>query len=137
MEWVAEWRGIRIAGLVTSIISNTCSISCPPLCKIGLALVLVKILTKTVLITGSRGLVGRRLCALLRRDGFSVKELDLLGCGESRGDVTHLDDIEAAIRHCNGVVHLGAVSRVVLGQRAPELCWRTNVEGVQISFRQR
>jgi len=88
-------------------------------------------MTKTVLVTGSCGLVGRRLCASLRRDGFSVKELDLRGMGEEHGDVTHAADIEAAIQNCEGVIHLAAVSRVVWGQRDPELCWRTNVTGVQ------
>lgn len=86
---------------------------------------------KTILVTGSCGLVGRRLCALLRNDGFSVKELDLRGHGESHGDVTCLADIEAAIQGCVGVIHLAAVSRVVWGQRDPDLCWRTNVAGLQ------
>lgn len=88
-------------------------------------------MTKTILVTGSCGLVGQRLCALLRNGGFSVKELDLRGHGESHGDVTRLTDIEAAIQGCIGVVHLAAVSRVVWGQRDPDLCWRTNVAGLQ------
>jgi UDP-glucose 4-epimerase len=88
-------------------------------------------MTKTVLVTGSCGLVGRRLCTSLRRGGFSVKELDLLGSGQNRGDVTRPTDIEAAIQSCTGVVHLAAVSRVVWGQRDPDLCWRTNVTGLQ------
>lgn len=88
-------------------------------------------MTKTVLVTGSLGLVGRRLCASLRNDGFSVKELDLLGQGTSHGDVTRLANVELAIQGCAGVVHLAAVSRVVWGQRDPELCWRTNVTGLQ------
>ena len=88
-------------------------------------------MTKTVLVTGSCGLVGRRLCTSLRNDGFSVRELDLLGHGSNRGDVTRLTDIEEAIQNCTGVVHLAAVSRVVWGQRDPDLCWRTNVAGLQ------
>ena len=88
-------------------------------------------MTKRVLVTGSRGLVGRRLCASLRNDGFSVKELDLLGRGANHGDLTRLADIETAIQGCAGVVHLAAVSRVVWGQRDPDLCWRTNVTGLQ------
>jgi nucleoside-diphosphate-sugar epimerase len=88
-------------------------------------------MTKRVLVTGSRGLVGRRLCASLRNDGFSVKELDLLGRGANHGDLTRLADIETAIQGCAGVVHLAAVSRVVWGQRDPDQCWRTNVTGLQ------
>lgn len=60
-----------------------------------------------------------------------MKELDLRGDGPNHGDVTRAADIEAAIRDCAGVVHLAAVSRVVWGERDPELCWRTNVAGVQ------
>ena len=66
-------------------------------------------MTKTVLVTGSRGLVGRRICASLKKNGFSVKELDLLGRGESHGDVTRLADVETGIQGCAGVVHLAAV----------------------------
>ena len=88
-------------------------------------------MTKTILVTGSCGLVGRRLCASLRSDGISVNELDLRGEGSNYGDITHMADIERAIRNCTGVVHLAAVSRVVWGQRDPDLCWRTNVTGVQ------
>lgn len=88
-------------------------------------------MTQTILVTGSSGLVGRQLCALLRNEDFSVKELDLHGDGVCRGDVTRLGDIESAIQGCAGVVHLAAVSRVVWGQRDPDLCWRTNVTGLQ------
>ncbi len=88
-------------------------------------------MTKIILVTGSCGLVGRQLCALLRNGGFSIKELDLRGSGESYGDMTRLEDIATAIQGCVGVVHLAAVSRVVWGQRDPDLCWRTNVAGLQ------
>lgn len=60
-----------------------------------------------------------------------TRELDLLGNGSNHGDVTRLTDIEEAIQNCTGVVHLAAVSRVVWGQRDPDLCWRTNVAGLQ------
>lgn len=88
-------------------------------------------MTKTILVTGAYGLVGRRLCTSLRKDGFLVNELDLRGNGADYGDVTRAADVEAAIQNCAGVVHLAAVSRVVWGQRDPELCWRTNVVSVQ------
>lgn len=88
-------------------------------------------MTNSILVTGACGLVGRRLCASLKNDGFSVKELDLRADGQNHGDVTRAADIEVAIRDCVGIVHLAAVSRVVWGQRDPELCWRTNVAGVQ------
>lgn len=88
-------------------------------------------MTKTILVTGSCGLVGRRLCASLRSNGVRVKELDLLGDGSHNGDITRPADIGCAIQNCVGVVHLAAVSRVVWGQRDPDLCWRTNVMAIQ------
>lgn len=75
--------------------------------------------------------MGRQLCATLRATGFAVREMDLLGEGADYGDITRTADICSAISGCIGVVHLAAVSRVVWGQRDPELCWRTNVTGVQ------
>lgn len=90
-----------------------------------------QVMTKTILITGSCGLVGRRLCAALGENGFSLKELDLCGEGPHYGDITCPADIERAIQGCVGVVHLAAVSRVVWGQQDPDLCWRTNVMGLQ------
>lgn len=88
-------------------------------------------MTKKILVTGSYGLVGRRLCASLRSNGFSVKELDLRGDDLHCGDITRPADLEKAVQGCDGVVHLAAVSRVVWGQRDPDLCWRTNVTGLQ------
>lgn len=88
-------------------------------------------MVKTVLVTGSLGLVGRRVCESLKNEGFSVTELDLRGYKASHGDITILADLEKAIQGCTGVVHLAAVSRVVWGQRDPDLCWRTNVTGLQ------
>lgn len=75
--------------------------------------------------------MGRQLCATLRATGFTLREMDLRGEGADYGDITRAADISNAISGCIGVVHLAAVSRVVWGQRDPELCWRTNVTGVQ------
>tara|TARA_Y100000815_G_scaffold65487_1_gene54423 strand:- start:14392 stop:15294 length:903 start_codon:yes stop_codon:yes gene_type:complete len=78
---------------------------------------------RKILITGHCGLVGRYLAALLSARGFLLSSLDI---ADSTGDITRSADIEQAVRGCHGVVHLAAVSRVVWGQRNPELCWRTN-----------
>lgn len=88
-------------------------------------------MTKTILVTGSLGLVGGRLCSSLRDRGYSVREFDIRGMELQQGDVTNATDLENAIRGSDGVVHLAAVSRVVWGQRDPDLCWRTNVGGLQ------
>jgi len=78
---------------------------------------------RKILITGHCGLVGRYLAPLLSARGFLLSGLDT---ADSSGDITRSADIEQAVRGCHGVVHLAAVSRVVWGQRNPELCWRTN-----------
>lgn len=88
-------------------------------------------MTNTILVTGSLGLVGRHLCSLLRSRGYSVREFDIRGTGGRYGDVTNAAELDAAIRGSDGVVHLAAVSRVVWGQRDPDLCWRTNVGGLR------
>jgi len=35
-----------------------------------------------------------------------------------------------AMRGCDGIVHLAAISRVVWAERDPQLCWDTNVRGL-------
>ena len=42
-----------------------------------------------------------------------------------------LHRVQEALEHCGGVVHLAAVSRVIWGERAPELCRDTNIGGVR------
>lgn len=83
-----------------------------------------------VLITGSSGLVGRALRAALRLRGIESDGLDLRGRGSEAGDIRDFNRVRRAVRDCDGIVHLAAVSRVVWGERDPELCWRTNVEGL-------
>ena len=36
------------------------------------------------------------------------------------------------MRGCDGIVHLGAVSRVIDGERDPETCWSVNAEGTRL-----
>lgn len=76
-----------------------------------------------ILITGHCGLVGRHLAPMLSVRGYTVAGIDL---ADATGDITRSADLERALQTCHGVVHLAAVSRVVWGQRNPELCWRTN-----------
>jgi len=83
-----------------------------------------------ILVTGSCGLVGRALTQALQSDGLTVRGFDphAIDPGE-RGDVRDPKAVRAAIETCDGVIHLGAVSRVVWGERDPALCQTTNVEG--------
>lgn len=89
----------------------------------------------TVLVTGSSGLIGSALVPALNTAGFTVRRMDLRDTGENNGDICHPDDVARAIDGCVGVVHLAAVSRVVDGERDPEACWKTNVDGTDTLVR--
>ena len=84
-----------------------------------------------ILVTGSDGLVGTRLCSLLERGGHEVVRLDLKPRHESSlaVDVLDLRSLSSSGAGCAGIIHLAAVSRVVWGQADPERCLRTNVLG--------
>jgi nucleoside-diphosphate-sugar epimerase len=84
---------------------------------------------RVVLVTGSFGLIGAALSDALRVAGYEVRGLDLRAAGDDRGDVLDRGDLARRIDGCVGVVHLAAVSRVIEGERDPERCWRTNVDG--------
>jgi len=84
-----------------------------------------------IAITGSSGLIGRALRAAFAAKGHRVSELDLRADEPARGDVRDPARVEALLSDCDGVVHLAAVSRVVWGERDPESCWSTNVEGLR------
>jgi UDP-glucose 4-epimerase len=86
---------------------------------------------KRILITGSEGLVGKALRLELEKLNMTVHGLDLLGLGLEKGDVLDANAVHLGLRECDGVIHLAAVSRVVWGERNPEECWRTNVEGLR------
>lgn len=84
-----------------------------------------------ILITGSSGLVGTSLVSALRMAGVAVGEFDLRACGENFGDVRDRSRVRKAVEGIDGIIHLAAVSRVVWGEKTPELCWSTNVEGLR------
>jgi nucleoside-diphosphate-sugar epimerase len=82
-----------------------------------------------ILITGSEGLVGSALRRKLESSGFEVRGLDIRADDSEAGDVRDTVNVRNAMRGCIGIIHLAAVSRVVWGERDPDLCWKTNVEG--------
>ena len=82
-----------------------------------------------ILTTGWEGLVGRALRKRLELSRMEVRGLDTRAGGAETGDVRDPIDVKNALRGCIGIVHLAAVSRVVWGERDPDLCWKTNVEG--------
>ncbi len=86
---------------------------------------------KKILITGSKGLIGHALKSQLQISGFQVIEIDLRYPQRhpNHGDVRDLKRLEALSQDCCGIVHLAGVSRVIAGEKNPELCWDMNVNG--------
>ncbi|MCC6649288.1 MAG: NAD(P)-dependent oxidoreductase [Polyangiaceae bacterium] len=84
-----------------------------------------------ILITGSSGLVGSALARELEGRGADVLGFDLRERGGARGDIRQCAEVAAAVADVSGVVHLAAVSRVLWGERDPEGCWSTNVDGTR------
>lgn len=85
-----------------------------------------------ILITGSSGLIGTALAAMLRIRGFTVRCLDLRDAtATGRGDVRDPEAVRRAVAGCAGVVHLAAVSRVIWGERDPVACRSTNIDGTR------
>jgi len=86
---------------------------------------------RRILITGSCGLVGTALASALLKRGIDVARIDIQANGAAHGDVRDRERMRKAIEGAQGIVHLAAVSRVIWGERDPELCWSTNVGGLR------
>lgn len=86
-----------------------------------------------ILITGSEGLIGRQLIALLNQTDVPVIKLDKRLPASFPGAIDILDKVKlyTLIKSCSGIIHLAGVSRVVWGEQNPELCWDTNVAGTE------
>jgi nucleoside-diphosphate-sugar epimerase len=80
-----------------------------------------------ILITGSRGLIGSALAGRLTRAGWEVAGFDITGGLDVVDDAA----VAAALKGCDGVIHLAAVSRVVWGERDPSACRTINVTGTR------
>lgn len=82
-----------------------------------------------ILITGSRGLIGRSLVRRLASQGISFREFDV--ARSPREDTREPAALAAALEEATGIIHLAAVSRVVGAQRDPVLTQAVNVEALQ------
>jgi nucleoside-diphosphate-sugar epimerase len=89
------------------------------------------IMNNRILITGSSGLVGSALVPALSARGAEIVRLDKAATGPAHGDVRDRERLCRAILEVDGIIHLAAVSRVIWGERDPELCWSTNVTGLR------
>jgi UDP-glucose 4-epimerase len=87
---------------------------------------------RQILITGSSGLIGRAMTRALSAAGFSVRGYDPAAVSSlDKGDICDAQATRAAVDGVDGILHLGAVSRVVWAQRDPSMCQATNVEGTR------
>lgn len=89
---------------------------------------------RTVLVTGSSGLIGTALRAELAKRGFDTRGFDIRGVGADLGDITQPEALVAAAEGAVGIVHLAAVSRVIWGEKDPEKCWAVNAVGSRNVF---
>ena len=84
-----------------------------------------------VLVTGSSGLIGRAFIAKLKPADPAPLRFDIRAAPPAFGDLRDHGALEQAMADVAGIVHLGGVSRVILGERCPELCWTVNVEATR------
>ncbi len=86
-----------------------------------------------ICVTGAEGLIGSALCGVFERGGHEVRRLDIAAAADSphHGDLRDAVRVARAVDGCDGVVHLGAVSRVVWGERDPARCAATNEAGTR------
>jgi len=88
-------------------------------------------MNERILITGSSGLVGTALAPALASRGVDVLHFDVAARGAAHGDVRDKECVRKAVDGAHGIIHLAAVSRVIWGERDPELCRATNVDGLR------
>ncbi|WP_225770536.1 NAD(P)-dependent oxidoreductase [Inquilinus sp. Marseille-Q2685] len=86
-----------------------------------------------ILVTGSRGLIGTEIMRRFAEAGHQPVPFDSAyePGSPGHGDIRNLDQLRQAMAGCGGVVSLAAISRVITGERNPELCWDINVNGTE------
>lgn len=86
-------------------------------------------------ITGCEGLIGRSLRPRLRAMGHTLRGLDLVAPdsgGRRRGDIRDRQTVARFMDGLDAVIHLAAVSRVLVAEADPATCWSTNAEGTAL-----
>ncbi len=82
-----------------------------------------------ILVTGAAGLIGSAVAKSLRAEGAQVLALDLRETrGGTRGDLRDRATLAPLVEQADGILHFAAVSRVIEGEKHPDLCWSVNAE---------
>ena len=85
-----------------------------------------------ILVTGAGGLIGGAVAGRLRAAGMRVLPLDLRAAQNAgRGDFRDRATLAPLVEQADGILHFAAVSRVIDGERQPDLCWSVNAEGTR------
>ncbi|MBY9004819.1 MAG: GDP-mannose 4,6-dehydratase [Candidatus Lokiarchaeota archaeon] len=81
-----------------------------------------------ILITGSAGFIGSALKGFLEEKNISVIPFDIED--DPKYNVKDLGMLKKHISDVDGIVHLAALSRVIIAQEQPHECVSTNIGGV-------
>jgi len=86
----------------------------------------------TVLITGSRGLIGTAVTNRLASMGIACLGIDLRAPeSKHRIDICETARLVPFLNRAAGIIHLAAVPRVIDGARNPDLCHAVNVHATR------
>lgn len=104
-------------------------------------------MSDSILVTGADGFIGSHLVERLVRSGRRVRAMVLYNAYDSRGWLEHVDpqvqghyelfpgdvrdprSVQAALRGCNGVLHLAALIGIPYSYQAPQSYLEVNVRG--------
>ena len=97
---------------------------------------------RIVIVTGAAGFIGSHICTQLIKEGFYVKGIDNLSCGDENNvkhlkknfelivmDINNYDEIESQFYQAEYVVHLAAVASVPRSVECPLETHNSNVTG--------
>ena len=81
-----------------------------------------------ILITGSAGFIGSELKQFLEKKQIEVIPFDIKD--DPKYDVRNFEMVQEYVSDIKGIIHLAAISRVIIAQEQPYECISTNIGGV-------